>query len=296
MKAENSLSSRSLSGRLSLEDTLPVLGSSFQSLHASRRLVKSELTEGNSQFFDGRSKSIKVNEPIGQSLEAQATRKLTEIFKSTLNIIIEEVEIEEARLDLFVQETLPLSELLEERKEEDWKSSLSAEGTDQVSNRSTFKSEPFEERIYLTTFESSLAESFIKKEGSASRKALNDLLDDLSSLSDAHVHLLIQQNKHRIAPTPKICPAEFGDLETYLSPLQLKALASFQRYIRNLLLRKKFLRLLRMNAEFEQKKQYIKLKRSIRMYETARDTEFWTRYSMIISQLESDNVLRKPTI
>jgi len=296
MKAENSLSYPSFSGRILLDDTLPVLDSSFKSLRVSRKLDKSDLTEENSQLIDGRWKNKSQNEQIVPLSEFQIAKKLNEILKSTMNIIIEEAEGEDDRHELFLQGASQLSELFEEHKEEDWRSSLSAEPTDEISNRSTFKSEPFEDRAYLTAFESGLAESLIKKESAASQNELNNLLDDLSSFSEAHLQLLLKQNKQRNSDVTKTWPGQVSEFDICLLNNQLNALKSFQRHVRSLLLRRKFFRFLRMNEEFEQKKQYIKLKRSIKMYETARDTEFWSRYSMIISQLESGTALEKLTL
>lgn len=101
-----------------------------------------------------------------------------------------------------------------------------------------------------------------------SEKSL-DLLD-ISKLSDAEIKDLVQRKMKKLDRYNTLLEKRRLKLQALielLSPRHLKAIEWFQKRCRGFLMRRKFMRALRMNDQFEQRKNYMRLKKSLKAYQ-----------------------------
>lgn len=110
--------------------------------------------------------------------------------------------------------------------------------------------------------------SLPSNEVSGSGKSLDGI--DLARLTEEEVRLLIQKKMRKLERFNRQLEKRNVDINALAESLterQFQALVRFQIRCRGVLMKRKFISALRMNQSFEQKQNYLRLKKSMEIYQ-----------------------------
>lgn len=248
-----------------------------------KRFFRSEIRDlGNTQDLND-SQAINYQQLISNEHGPKAIKKFMQMILQTPNIIIEEKDLKEVHEEVRQNPKKCFSV-----RDQDGSVNCSADEIEFPSNKTLCDTGAFTPKDIVSSTQSSFRRDTRTNSDSQPALGLLDSLTDFSSLTESQIQLLVNQKMKKLEKynrklllKDKQMQPNFG-----LTISQIEAFSRFQRLIRSMILRKKFLRALRMDAEFEHKINYIKLKKSLKLYDNNRNTDFLARYSLVVKSTQ----------
>jgi len=263
-----------------------VLTSSYFVLNepiAKKRFFRSEIRDFRTDLDFNDSHSINYQQLISNEHGPKAIKKFMQMILQTPNIIIEEKDIREVHEEVRQNPKKCFSVRVQEGSVAD-----SADEIEFPSNKTLCETGAFTPKDIVSSTQSSFRRDTRTNSDSLPTVGLLDSLTDFSSLTENQIQQLVNQKMKKLEKynrklllKDKQAQPNFG-----LTVSQIDAFSRFQKFVRATILRKKFLRALRMDAEFEHKVNYIKLKKSLKLYDNNRNTDFLARYSLVVNSTQ----------
>lgn len=205
---------------------------------------------------------------INKRFDSRTFRKVMSIYLKVDNIILEEKGTAEIAKDLRAEPRKRFSDRSsvgsQERPPESEEpatdnSNVTVNGTTKGTATRITSSNPQSLAVGL---------SLPSNDVSGSGKSLEGI--DLARLTEEDIRLLIQRKMRKLERFNRQLEKRNVDVNALaesLSERQLQALIRFQIRCRGVLLKRKFICALRMNQSFEQKQNYLRLKKSMEVYQ-----------------------------
>jgi hypothetical protein len=248
-----------------------------------RHFFRSQIQGFSSNFNDSDMPSINYQDLISPQHEPKAIKIFMKHILFTPNIILEEKNLKEVNKEVRDHPKKCFSY----RVDEDSCDERHSSDPDIPSNKTILETGVNTPKEVLSSTQSSFRRDTMLSRDSKSGTGVIDSMTDFSTLTDDQIQSLVSQKMKRLEKyNRKLVLKDRQSLPNFgLSFSQIEALTNFQKRIRAVILRKKFLRAVRMDKEFEQKMNYIKLKKSLKMFESARNTDFLAKYSQVLTIL-----------
>ena len=232
--------------------------------HSSKkRFFRSEVFETSSKQSN-ENEHLNYQKLVNKKYEPKKFKKFMKIFLGIDNIILEEKDSFQISKEL-KQNPKKCYSFREENNEKHQYFEVIYEETE--SNKSVWNSTHITQNEQASLGPDQLISGIGQSRFESSYQSIES--NHLSNLSDEQIQKIITQKMKKLDRfNEKLDKKDqkLLNLELSLTNEQIMAIINFQKRFRSFLMKKKFIKAIRMNDQFEHKKNYIQLKKSFKNY------------------------------